>query len=419
VNGLAQSSRPVIIIGAGPYGLSAAAHLRAAGVDVHVVGDPMVFWRRNMPEGMLLRSAWEASHIADPHDRLTLDRYAEDRGRPIPVPIPLADFIAYGEWFQQRVVPEVDRRRVAEISRLDGGFRLRFDEGEDLAAERVVVATGLNSFPRRPPAFDGFGPQFVSHSSEHRDLSSFAGRRVLVIGGGQSALESAALLAENGAEADVLIRAPLIHWLPEGRVAERLGRARRLLYPPTDVGPPGLNWIAALPDVFRAVPYSLQGPLARRCIRPAGAFWLRARLAGVPLETSRPVTSVTRDGEGLVVRLADGQERRTDHIMLATGYRIDVDRYDMLAPELRAAVHRRLGHPLLRPGFESSVAGLHFIGAAAAESFGPIMRFVTGTGYTGRGLARAVSRAPAGQLRLSALRRRRAAALAQSRPASR
>ena len=419
MNGRAQSPQPVIVVGAGPYGLAAAAHLRAAGVEVHVVGDPMVFWRENMPEGMFLRSAWEASHIADPHDRLTLDRYAADRGRPIPVPIPLEDFIEYGRWFQQQVVPEPDLRRVQRISRTDGHFRLHLDDGDELTGRRVVVATGLARFPWRPPEFEGFGPEHVSHSSEHRDLSVFAGRRVIVVGGGQSALESAALLAERGADVDVLIRAPLIHWLPEGRLAERLGRARRILYPPTDVGPPGLNWIAALPDVFRAFPYALQGPMARRCIRPAGAFWLRARLAGVPLETAHPIASVSRDGDGMVVRLADGGERRTDHIMLATGYRIDVDRYDLLAPGVRAAVRRRRGHPLLRPGFESSVPGLHFIGAAAAESFGPIMRFVTGTGYTGRGLARGIARAPFARRSRGVLRRRRAAALAHTSPTAR
>ena len=395
-----QSARSqVVVIGAGPYGLSAAAHLRAAGVEPHVVGDPMVFWRRNMPKGMLLRSAWEASHIADPENRLTLDHYAEARGRPVPVPIPLEDFVDYGMWFQGHVAPDVDQRRVVEVARADGGFRVAFDDGAELQSDRVVLATGLADFPWRPPEFDGLDDSKVSHSSEHDDLARFSGQRVLVVGRGQSALESAALLRENGAQPHVLIRAPLIHWLPVGRIAHRLGPARRLLYPPTDVGPPGLNWVAALPDVFRRMPYRWQRPAAYRCVRPAGAAWLRARLGDTPLELSQSASSVSSDGEGVRVRLADGRERTADHVLLATGYRIDVDRYDVLASDIRRQVARANGLPLLQPGFESSVPGLHFIGASAYESFGPIMRFVTGTGYTGRRLARAIAAARPAPLR--------------------
>ena len=138
---------------------------------------------------------------------------------------------------------------------------------------------------------------------------------------------------------------------------------------------------------------------------------LRSRLAGVPLDSSHAVSSVTPDGDELAVRLVDGRERRVDHILLATGYRIDVDRYHLLAPELRRAVRRTKGLPLLQPGFESSVPGLHFIGASAAESFGPIMRFVTGTGYTGRRLARSIAATPASAPGPSPRRRRRAEAL--------
>ena len=127
------------------------------------------------------------------------------------MPIPLDDFIAYGLWVKDRVAPDVDRRTVLEVARDDGGFRLHLDSGDDLTADRVVLATGLADFPWRPPELDGLDGTWMSHSSEHEDLSPFAGRRVLVIGGGQSALESAALLSENGAQTQVVIRAPLIH----------------------------------------------------------------------------------------------------------------------------------------------------------------------------------------------------------------
>jgi cation diffusion facilitator CzcD-associated flavoprotein CzcO len=86
----------VAIVGAGPYGLSAAAHLRAAGVEARVFGRTMEFWERQMPAGMLLRSSWNACHISDPNHRLTLDDYQVNRGTTLGAPVPLDSFIAYG-----------------------------------------------------------------------------------------------------------------------------------------------------------------------------------------------------------------------------------------------------------------------------------------------------------------------------------
>src|SRR5579863_9070889 len=95
-----QSECEVTIIGAGPYGLSAAAYLRAEGREVRVFGDPMSFWQDQMPQGMCLRSNWGASSIADPKRELTLDAYCRENGNHCPKPIPLSRFVAYGQWFQ-------------------------------------------------------------------------------------------------------------------------------------------------------------------------------------------------------------------------------------------------------------------------------------------------------------------------------
>src|SRR4249919_1637229 len=104
----APAACDVVIVGAGPYGLAAAAHLRALdGVDVRIFGDAMSFWR-GMPRGMLLRSRWEASHIAYPSGPLTLDAYQAESGESFGAPIPLEHFVEYGRWVQERVAPDVD-----------------------------------------------------------------------------------------------------------------------------------------------------------------------------------------------------------------------------------------------------------------------------------------------------------------------
>lgn len=387
-----RTDETVVIIGAGPYGLAAAAHLRAAKVEPRVFGEPMSFWDEQMPRGMLLRSAWEASHIAAPGDGLTLDAYRATSEAALSSPVPLDGFVSYGRWVARQVVPELDRRRVRSVESVGDGFRLTLADGEPVAADRVIVATGIAPFVHRPRLYEAMPRGLVTHSSEHRDFDRFRNRRVLVVGGGQAALESAALLHEAGAVVEVVTRAPSLHFLRGGRLRRTLGPAARLLYPPTDVGPPGLNWIVALPDLYRRLPRATQDRIYRRSVRPAGAGWLVPRLHDVPLTTGRSVVAVReRHGEAWL-RLDDGAERTVEAVILATGYRVDVRRYPFLTSALLRGLRAVHGYPVLRSGLETSIPGLHMLGAPAGWSFGPVARFVSGTGYTGRALARHISR---------------------------
>ncbi len=381
-----RSAEPTVaIVGAGPYGLSAAAHLRHAGVRTRVFGEVMQFWHSHMPKGMVLRSRKRSSNISDPRRALTIDDYGAIAGDKM-ANASLSDFLGYGHWFQRQAVPDVDSRRVSRIER-PGRFELTLDDGEVVSADRVVVAAGLAPFAWRPAPFHSLPPSLCSHSSEETDLGRFAGQQVVVIGAGQSALESGALLHEAGARAEVLVRAPAVWWLQSD--SDRRSLSDRML-PPTDVGGRATGWIAALPDVFRRVPRRLQPVISYRCIRPAGAAWLIPRLTGVPITTGVRVTAAEHQNGRVRLALDDGGERVVDHVLLGTGYRIDVSRYAFLSEELVASVARVDGYPLLGPGLESSVPGLHFLGAPAALSFGPIMRFVVGTWYAAPEVARGV-----------------------------
>jgi len=377
----------VAIVGAGPYGLSAAAHLRAVkGLEVRVFGEPMSFWERHMPVGMLLRSPWAASHIADPRRTLALDAYQSACGNHLSAPIPLSRFIEYGRWFQHRSVPEVEPRQVLRIDFDPAGFRISLDGREECRARRVVIAAGIVPFAWRPPEFDSLPGPYASHSCEQRDLRQFARTCVAVIGGGQSALESAALLHEAGAEVEVVVRQPQVHWLTRSAKLHRLGPISRLLYHPSDVGPAGVSQLVARPNLFRRLPRRLQDRLGVLSIRPAGAAWLRPRLQGVPIRTGRSVIAAVRVGGRVTLKLDDATERCVDHVLLATGYRVDISRYSFLADGLLKSIRRIDGLPQLDAGFETSVAGLHFLGAPAAWSFGPLMRFVAGTSFAARAL---------------------------------
>jgi cation diffusion facilitator CzcD-associated flavoprotein CzcO len=380
----------IAIIGAGPYGLAAAAHLHAAnGLDIHVFGQSMSFWERQMPEGMILRSPYVASNISDPARDLTLDDYESDTRRPLTRPVGLDRFVDYGRWFQQQAFPQLDSRQVARVDK-NGSFELDLADGERVNARKVVVATGIMPFAWTPPLFRELPGELVSHSSEHRDLSQFAGRRVVVIGGGQSALESAALLHEGGADVEVIVRAKRIYFLRRVARIHRLGPVTRLLFDPAEVGPAGVSRLVSAPNWYRRLPRRVQDRFSVRSLRPAGAAWLEPRLAQVPISVGTRVVLARPLGSGLELSLDDGTSRHCDHVLLATGYRVDISGYSFLPRPLLQRIDRVGGYPRLTPGFESSVEGLHFLGAPSAWSYGPLMRFVAGTEFAAPVLTRAI-----------------------------
>jgi cation diffusion facilitator CzcD-associated flavoprotein CzcO len=375
------------IIGAGPYGLSVAAHLTHAGVAAQVFGEPMSFWRRHMPKGMLLRSPWRATDFSDPDRALSLDAFVAERGTERQEPLPLEDFLAYGEWFQVHAAPEVDCRSVRRVEAVSNGFRLTLADGEVVSADRVVMATGLANQDYRPAAFRDLPANLVTHSNEHDDFAPFRGKHVAVIGRGQSACESAALLSEAGAEAEIVSRGE-IHWLGgHTRAATApqtpMARFREMLAAPSAIGPFPLNWLVELPSLVRLSPPERRDAFTRRCLRAAASGWLKPRFKNVKTDFGRTIAGAFPRGGRIVIAFDNG-ERSFDHVVLGTGYRVDVSRLGILAPKLLEAIACSEGSPLLGPGLESSVPRLHFVGSYAVRSFGPLMRFIAGASYAAR-----------------------------------
>jgi cation diffusion facilitator CzcD-associated flavoprotein CzcO len=383
----------VTILGAGPYGLSAGAHLKQIkGLNVCVYGEPMEFWKAYMPEGMFLRSPWSASNLSDPAKNLTIDRFAAKQPSPVSVPIPLDTFVNYGLWFQQQAVPELHRQKIRLVEREGQAFRVTSADGQSWISHRVIIAAGLTSFSQRPEVFSKLSPEFVTHASDQRDVGRFQGKRVVVIGAGQSALESAALIHEVGGKVEVLVREQSVHWLGWRARMRKLGPIWRLLYAPTDVGPAGVSRIVAIPNSVKYFPRVVQNKFRTRSLRPAGARWLMDRTKNIPITTARYVTAVEANGDALRLRLSDNTTREVDHVLLGTGYRVNVKLYPFLSPDLIQAVQTTDGFPHLSAGLQSSVPGLHFLGSPAAWSFGPLMYFVAGTEFAAGEVARYIAR---------------------------
>ncbi|MFJ8009389.1 FAD-dependent oxidoreductase [Streptomyces fagopyri] len=390
---------PVAVIGAGPFGLSTAAHLRARGIPVRVFGRPMVSWRDHMPEGMILKSTPAASSIDAPRPGHTLRDYCDAAGTPRLVTdediIPVETFIAYGEWFQRQLVPELEQVRVVSVDRRGGeGFELKLDSGESFTARAVVVATGLDGLAHLPPelgeaAADGPAPAGpVSHSSQHHDLTRFSGKELIVVGAGQSALETAALAAEAGARVRVVSRG-------RGRVAFGAPPWGQPKFRPES--PFGRAWslwaLSYYPHPYRYLPAETRHHLVRRVLGPLGAWWLRDRFEG-KVEVSEVAridrASVSGGRPVLSVRTLDGSagELAADHVIAATGYRVDIAAMGFLGDALRTELAVSRGTPKLGAGYRSSVPGLYFTGLPAAASYGPVMRFVCGTEFASPRLAK-------------------------------
>jgi thioredoxin reductase len=360
----------------------------------------MAFWKQNMPGGMLLRSKSEASNIDAPQKHLSIAGYEKAIGRKIADPLPIEDFIAYGEWFQKQAAPRLDTRQVQNVSHDGSIFELTFADGEKVQTKSVVLALGIGLFFHRPEQFAGIPRELAPHSSDLNDFSQFRGKRVAVIGKGQSALEYAALLHENHAEVEILTRAPALIFRPFAwrkhifrklTSGPLLGLSYRII-PPTDLGDVWTARKMANPDLFRRQSREDQQALLNACARPIGAYWLERRLEGVRLRTNVSVRGAAIAKTGLNLELSDGTTDHVDFAVLATGYKIDVSKYRILDDSLKQYVQQTPdGYPVLNTGLQTTVDGLYMAGVIAEKTLGPTLRFVTGTSNAGPRLAAAIA----------------------------
>ncbi len=374
----------VAVVGAGPFGLSVAAHLPQR--TVRVFGEPMQTWRTRMPPDMLLRSDWDETSLSAPADRGAIDVWARATGEPRTEPIPLQTFLRYADWFRQTFVRESDPADVVDVERAGGLLRVTTSAGDELDARRLVVAVGVTPFAYAPPPFDAAMGDGISFAIESHDYSAYRGGRVVVVGGGQGGLESAALALRAGADVELVLRSRL-RWFtdrepyrPRGPLRRRL---YRLAYPVVGYGPPVLNRLALHPDAFAALPPPVRRRVAKRILRAGGSPWVRSVVEGrIAVTEGVAVTGVRRSGDGFDLRLSDGSSRRADAIVVSAGFRFALDRLTFLSPSIRAAIATRDGSPQLDRCFRSTDPDVLFVGFAAERRFGPIARFVSGSRFT-------------------------------------
>jgi len=347
-------------------------------------------WIEAMPPGMFLKSDGFASNLYDPDDKFTLEAFCADKGlpyHPTNRPVPLETFSAYGLAFQQRFAPDVEDKKVAGLTQHAEGFQLGFEDGSAVAARQVVVATGIRNFAHMPVELAGLPEALATHSSRYGDLTRLAGREVAVVGAGASAIDIACLLQDLGGSVRVVTRSPAIrfHSPPRDRTL-----IDSLVRPMTGLGPSWRSYLCVhAPLVFHAMPERFRLDVVRRHLGPAPGWFMRTKMeSGVNcLTESRIVQAGAVDGRAqIVLAQGDGSTHMlsVDHVVAATGYQVDLARVDFLSTDMRDRIRLTGGSPALSTHFESSVRGLYFVGAVAADSFGPLLRFAYGARFAAR-----------------------------------
>jgi cation diffusion facilitator CzcD-associated flavoprotein CzcO len=376
----------VAVIGAGPFGLSIAAHLQDRAV--RVFGGEMETWRKRMPRDMLMRSAWDETSLSAPGGAGTIDIWLEAANETRQEPIPLGLFLRYSAWFIERFVADRDPSNIANVELSGDGYRLTTEAGSEVDARKIVLAVGVMPFAYIPPPLrEQFGTEAALPTTSLDDSQRYAGRRVLVVGGGQAGLESSGLAAQAGAQVELVTRSA-VRWFadrephyPRTPFRQKL---YKLGYPVVGYGPPVLNRIVIHPDLFAALPETVRRKLTTRLLRSGGSPWLRTLTEkDVRISEHCTVAGVDkRPDDSFLVRLSDGSEREIDDVIIACGYRFDLDRLAFLSPEVRARIAVRGGWPVLDRYFRSTDPTVFFVGYAAENRFGALSRFVLGADFT-------------------------------------
>jgi FAD-dependent urate hydroxylase len=354
-------------------------------------------WRNHMPLGLFLKSEPYGSHMSAPTPGWDVANYSTLHGFndyvPRVGPLPLDRFLGYADWFMENLVPDIKDLTVTAVIPVGDGFKVEFAEESPIFARQVIVATGMLPYTYVPPELSGLPAALMTPTIAHRELDQFRGKRVAVIGGGQSSLQTAALMHELGTDVRVVVREQGIRW--EKQIKPEIGPIGRVIHPPAYLCE---GWACVFydrPGIFRRVPQSLRADRTIRSFGPAGAWWLRDRVEGVfEVLTGHSLTRAEPHGSGVRLHL-DGPEQSTidvDHVMAGTGFHINVSTLSFLSEEIKSGIKTYANLPLVNRAGETSVRGLYFAGAPTMVSLGAGVRFISGTHNTAPQLARSVGR---------------------------
>jgi thioredoxin reductase len=358
----------LLIVGAGPFGLSMAAYAKYNNLDHLVIGKPLSFWKENMPKGMFLRSGRDW-HLC-PQGIYTIDKYLETKElKPEDVePLSLDFYLSYTEWFQEQIKVQIQESLAQRLDHLNNQFVATLDDGQTITASNALLAIGFRYFKNVPTELaEIIPPKRFSHTCDFVNFDSLMGKRCLIIGGRQSAYEWAALINETGA---AMIHISHRHEIPQFTQSDWAWVS------------PMMGTMTENPDWFRNLPKQKRKEIEQR-------FWAEGRLKLEPWlwpridkenikiwPSSRVVACKELPTGELEVKLDVGERLTVDHIILATGYKVNMENVPFLAAgNTLSKLKIQEGSPVLDENFQSNIPGLFITSMAATKDFGNFFAF--------------------------------------------
>ncbi len=376
-----------LIIGAGPYSIAAAAYAKHLGVETTIVGKLLDFWKTNMPRGMFLRSGpdW---HL-DARDVNTFEAYVKLRGltREQTKPVPLDTFLDYVSWFMGQYDLRTHNAHVTHLEKSNGAYTATLDNGEQIHAEKVLLGLGFTFFKQYPHELVEKLPHgSYAHTCDTVDFEFYRGKRVLIVGGRQSAFEWAAMICEKGAAEIHLTHRHATPKFVEPDWSWVQPMVRRTIQDHS-------WWRKLTHDEQEKIRYDFWS-VGRLTLEA----WLDARVhqPNIHIHEKTNIVSVrTHSDKTFDVLLDDDSQFNIHHIILATGYKPNMQNIAFLDREtILDHLATNDDFPALDPEFQTSLPNLYVNGLAATHDFGPFFGFTVACPVAAKIIGEAVAAKP-------------------------
>jgi len=361
----------IMIVGAGPYGVSIANTLWEKGVPFQIAGHAFSLWHHHTHDTMAIRSDWHTSEIDSPSRKYHFgeflrNHYPYEADELLKERIPIEVFRNYLKQVERQLPYDIIQEEVISLKHENPRFLLETDGGIQVEAEAVVLATGIGTHRYLPNCLQQLPEEQVVHVWDTEKLSDFRDRSLLVVGGGQSAAESIA------------------HLSPHNQI----------------------TWLSRREPIFFSTPINLPEPVFDFVLKVSPYYYYLPEFLRQLFEKKYGVSTITPDLKATVTdpsihRIFGSVEELElysqsgvvhshkldsdfDAVIAATGYRYRLENLDFIDIDLAGTINTHHQLPTLNVNFETSVPCLFVVGGMAEHAFGPAQRFMIGAGHAAK-----------------------------------
>lgn len=376
----------LLIVGAGPFGLSLSAYCNHQNIENILVGKNMDFWKSNMPNGMYLRSSFDW-HL-DPFDKYTFEKFMKDNDLDLMENYPVSRdlYLKYTDWFVRKlnIVPKELMIEKIDYSSEKNEFTSYLDNSDQIISKNVVIAVGFKYFKHIPSELLEIIPENkYTHTCDIPDFNQFAGKRCLIIGGRMSAFESAVLLNESDAKE---IFVSYRHDTPDFTESD-------------------WSWVNDYLDRFITEPEWYKNLSDQGKAKLNQDFYKEGRLKMEPWLTPKldkdninllPNTQIKSSrlltDNKIELVFIDNKKIAVDHVIFATGYEVDINKIPFISSgNILNQLDLDNGFPKLDINLQTNIPGLYMTSISATQDFGSFFGFTVSCNTSSKIIGRALN----------------------------